>query len=42
VAASFVDIGAVFVLTHLPEARNKLNWIWPSEKYEKICLNKIK
>jgi hypothetical protein len=26
--------------SHLPEGRDKLNWIPTSENYEKICLNK--
>ena len=31
---------AVFMLTHLPIARDKKNWIQTSENYGKICLNK--
>ena len=31
---------AVFTLTHLPEARDKYNWILTSENYERICVNK--
>jgi len=30
----------VFALTHLPETRDKYNWIRTSENYERICLNK--
>ena len=33
-------IRSVFALTHLPEARDKYNWIQTSENYERICLNK--
>ena len=29
-----------FMLTHLPEDRNKSNWIRTRENYERICLNK--
>ena len=35
-----LDKYAVFMLTHLPEARDKSNWIQTSENYERICLNK--
>ena len=33
---------SVLSLTDLPEVRDKKNWIWTSENYEKICLNKQK
>jgi hypothetical protein len=32
---------SVIALTHLPEARDKKNWIRASENYERIWLNKI-
>ena len=34
------NLYTVFALTHLPDPRNKENWIRTSENYERICLNK--
>jgi hypothetical protein len=31
----------VFVLTHLPEAWDKENWIRTSGNYERICFNRF-
>ena len=37
---SITDTIIVFALTHLPEARDKSNWIRTRENYERICLNR--
>jgi hypothetical protein len=34
-----ISLITVFQLTHLPEAQDKLNWIWTSENFEKFCFN---